>query len=490
MNTGPIDWKHFNRAEHSGPLYCAEMGHCYGTFTSLDDALHKTTNFPNSNIVVARSWEEAMKREKKPPKWNDLFTTDPNGLRRQVVYCGAVIVTELGPVEESLGVYFGPDNPCNFAGPPRPKEDFTGCLERAEIVAVGQALLTIWSRPEIKVAGQHFQSWDIRVSSQSLADKLDYFVLDHLFVNNWYQGDRRVDHHCELHEVYHWLLKMVGVCPDKRRFTFTYADPFGEGLKKCRELAAIGLEQPFFDHNGDGPVYYAVPSGWRRGIFMTIDAAREAALNHPNAQPQKFTVLEKAQKHVNKTPAFVQEEDDEGNTRNVVYTDGACQDNGKRKAKGGMGVFFGKGHVSNFSGPLSEQKDTNQKAELMAIYHALRLISSYSKKLIWDIRTESQYAINCITNWAETWKQNGWIDRQGSPVENCDIVKKILQLMEDLEEAKWDDHTSVVFTHVTGHTGNTGNEAADKLAKEGIDGPEDIYSAYDTSCDVRSELCC
>ena len=31
------------------------------------------------------------------------------------------------------------------------------------------------------------------------------------------------------------------------------------------------------------------------------------------------------------------------------------------------------------------------------------------------IRTDSKYAINCLTEWCENWKQNSWINSKGGP---------------------------------------------------------------------------
>ncbi len=48
----------------------------------------------------------------------------------------------------------------------------------------------------------------------------------------------------------------------------------------------------------------------------------------------------------------------------AVYTDGACQSNGKAEAKAGVGVFVGVDDPRNISLPLEKTPHTNNRAEL------------------------------------------------------------------------------------------------------------------------------
>ncbi len=57
----------------------------------------------------------------------------------------------------------------------------------------------------------------------------------------------------------------------------------------------------------------------------------------------------------------------------VVYTDGACTNNGKHGAQAGYGVFFGFNNPLNVSEPLPGTKATNQRAEMMAVAVAMRV---------------------------------------------------------------------------------------------------------------------
>ncbi|KAL3275871.1 hypothetical protein HHI36_020610 [Cryptolaemus montrouzieri] len=57
----------------------------------------------------------------------------------------------------------------------------------------------------------------------------------------------------------------------------------------------------------------------------------------------------------------------------VVYTDGACENNGKANAKAGIGVWFGNNHPLNVSRPV-QGKATNNTAEIQACVAALEIL--------------------------------------------------------------------------------------------------------------------
>jgi Caulimovirus viroplasmin/RNase H len=76
----------------------------------------------------------------------------------------------------------------------------------------------------------------------------------------------------------------------------------------------------------------------------------------------------------------------------VVYTDGACTNNGKTNANAGVGVYFGPGDSLNLSEPLSGPVQTNQRAEQTGVLRAMQLALSGRRVSEGDtllIRTDS-----------------------------------------------------------------------------------------------------
>lgn len=166
-----------------------------------------------------------------------------------------------------------------------------------------------------------------------------------------------------------------------------------------------------------------------------------------------------------------------------IYTDGSSLSNGKSSAWGGVGVYFGPADKRNISEPLSGTKQTNQRAELTAMVRALE-VAPKDRKII--IVSDSKYSIDCVTDWFHNWQRNGWVNSAKKPVENRDLVQKILdQLNErmrlnahrtvDEEETPstekrsfWDRGLGGVrFEWVKGHDKDAGNSAADGLAVAG-----------------------
>ncbi|CAG0923210.1 unnamed protein product [Notodromas monacha] len=135
------------------------------------------------------------------------------------------------------------------------------------------------------------------------------------------------------------------------------------------------------------------------------------------------------------------------------FADGSCMEPVRNA---GVGVWFGHDHAANVSEPLPVP-GTNNRAELLAILYAIHAARECGLQRL-EIRSDSQYAINCVTAWLPTWKQSRWRTGSGSAVENQDEIRAI-------DEAHSLLHVRYVW--VEGHSGDIGNEAADKLARAG-----------------------
>ncbi|NP_001090055.1 ribonuclease H1 L homeolog [Xenopus laevis] len=140
----------------------------------------------------------------------------------------------------------------------------------------------------------------------------------------------------------------------------------------------------------------------------------------------------------------------------VVYTDGCCSQNGRLKAQAGIGVYWGPGHPLNLAERL-EGRQTNQRAEIQAACRALEQAQAKNiTKLV--LYTDSMFTINGITKWIHSWKRKGWKLSNGQNVINREDFEKLDKLTRGLD---------INWMHIPGHAGFEGNEAADKLSREG-----------------------
>jgi ribonuclease HI len=144
-----------------------------------------------------------------------------------------------------------------------------------------------------------------------------------------------------------------------------------------------------------------------------------------------------------------------------VYTDGACIHNGKPNAKAGMGVFFGYDDSRNISKKV-EGKQTNNTAELGAVYEALCMITQEIKNnLNICIVTDSEYVIKCCTTYGKKCKLDNW----KKDIPNKELVKTLF--------TAFDSYSNLSLMHIDAHTGkqdkhSLGNEEADRLANLAI----------------------
>lgn len=115
---------------------------------------------------------------------------------------------------------------------------------------------------------------------------------------------------------------------------------------------------------------------------------------------------------------------------------------------------------SNVSAPIQGSRATNSSAEIQA---ATRAINDAGRMGYDNIRvnTDSDFVRKAATEWMPTWKENNWNKSNGQPVVNRQDFQNLDRAMRN------NPKVNVQFHHVPGHSGNPGNEAADRLAKEG-----------------------
>ncbi|CAG8804311.1 7913_t:CDS:2, partial [Dentiscutata erythropus] len=82
------------------------------------------------------------------------------------------------------------------------------------------------------------------------------------------------------------------------------------------------------------------------------------------------------------------------------------------------------------------------------------------RELPLEIKTDSKYTINACESWIPKWIKNNWKSVRGEPVKNKDLFIRLIELIGSRAG-------EVSFTHVPGHVGIPGNEAADRLANLG-----------------------
>ncbi|QHS09061.1 ribonuclease HI [Sinimarinibacterium sp. NLF-5-8] len=136
----------------------------------------------------------------------------------------------------------------------------------------------------------------------------------------------------------------------------------------------------------------------------------------------------------------------------IVYTDGACKGN---PGPGGWGVLImdGDKRTELFGG---QADTTNNRMEMLAVIKALQSLPPGSTV---KLHSDSAYVVRGISEWLPGWKRNHWTNAKGQPVKNQDLWMELDALQKKYKvEWKW----------VRGHNGDPGNEAADRLANQGV----------------------
>lgn len=124
----------------------------------------------------------------------------------------------------------------------------------------------------------------------------------------------------------------------------------------------------------------------------------------------------------------------------VVFTDGACFDNGKSSARAGAGIAFGNSASFQRPIPITEGNDpgfrrTNQRAELIAAIAGLELLEhddnewSQLNGQMWTrqrrsggglvVATDSEYVVKGITDWLHSWRVSVAISSESELAKSC-----------------------------------------------------------------------
>lgn len=134
-----------------------------------------------------------------------------------------------------------------------------------------------------------------------------------------------------------------------------------------------------------------------------------------------------------------------------IYTDGS-----EKNGNGGWGVVIYCENNQALGLYGGERNTTNNRMELTAIIKALEnCLNNFNI----DLYVDSDYVLRGYTEHLRQWKANDWnIINKNTPVKNADLWKRLDALT---------NRDNITWKKVKAHSGNIGNEKADKLADLG-----------------------
>lgn len=219
-----------------------------------------------------------------------------------------------------------------------------------------------------------------------------------------------------------------------------------------------------------GHKVYVVWEGVKPGIYHSWSECEKQVNGYPGALYKSYNQLSDAEaayastrdknevkpKHKKRSSSNFVRQKQAVKTDIQIYTDGACHPN-PGPAGTGLAVYHN-GQLTELKYGCYHQVGTNNIAELDGLHEALKLAKSYinNGKTV-TIYSDSVYAIKCITQWAISWKKNGWVKRDKSEIKNLQLIQSIYSLYLDIS-------SNVFIRHVKGHAGIEGNELADRMS--------------------------
>lgn len=89
----------------------------------------------------------------------------------------------------------------------------------------------------------------------------------------------------------------------------------------------------------------------------------------------------------------------------------------------------------NVSKPV-KGRPTSNTAEIQACLTALRIVKKHEVERV-KIVTDSQFVVNAMTKWIETWKSSKWKNSTGKEVKNKSDFIKLHNAAKKLQDVRW-----------------------------------------------------
>lgn len=107
----------------------------------------------------------------------------------------------------------------------------------------------------------------------------------------------------------------------------------------------------------------------------------------------------------------------------TIYCDGACPFAGVRAQAGGWAS------ITLYAGQETvrvgrEKPCTNQRAELHSLLDALQALTRPCQVVFYS---DSQYLVQGVNQWLQTWKKRGLLDRPNSRIANADLWRGLYE---------------------------------------------------------------
>jgi ribonuclease HI len=138
----------------------------------------------------------------------------------------------------------------------------------------------------------------------------------------------------------------------------------------------------------------------------------------------------------------------------TVYTDGGCDPNPGVGGWGALLLFSGRDVELCGNNPQT----TNNQMELEAAVAALAYLDGRFDRCQVELHTDSRYLRQGITQWIDDWYARGWKTKNGQPVKNQDLWRRLYELTHANHQVRWH--------WVKGHAGDPHNEHVDRLATQ------------------------
>lgn len=214
-------------------------------------------------------------------------------------------------------------------------------------------------------------------------------------------------------------------------------------------ISVTTSSKPSFELISSTASFYAVINGRRPGVYASRFECEAQVRNWPGAEYSEFFARQSAEEHLYSKVV-------------IAYVDGSCFKDRMSVVRAGWGIYFENPELRrlNRCGRVPGIKQSSSRGELVALIRALQIAPRDDRQLI--LFSDSEYALKAAKELLPLWRRRGWRNPHGKPMVDQDLV---IQLDYELRKRL----SNPRLLKVRAHVGVTGNELADRLAKQGAE---------------------
>lgn len=166
----------------------------------------------------------------------------------------------------------------------------------------------------------------------------------------------------------------------------------------------------------------------------------------------------------------------------AIYVDGSYTSHGSHPASAGIGIYIEDKHPANIAATIIADDITNGTVELIAIYIALIMTQNIHSTKIYS---DSQHAVDPLSSRHGEYIAAGWKTKKNKYISDHELFIACSNILYHRRK----NNRKIKIKKIEAHSGNVGNNAADRLAYAAMNGDTSSIDGMHVVITVDNNIC-